>query len=160
VLHSIAESKEIECLPNMKGALVRHFQEFPSTENGLSLTEQMSLDMLNEQSMTAGLMFKKMMTERDPLPWLGDIMYWYILGSMMQAEKPVFAVSASDLQKPWVERVLTITQTGREVLSGSQSWLSLNPPTRWLGGVKLHDHNPCWQWRLDGRNGRFIWHFA
>jgi len=43
----------------MKGALVRHFQEFPSTENGLSLTEQMSLDMLNEQSMTAGLMFKK-----------------------------------------------------------------------------------------------------
>ena len=149
-LYNITKSKEIKCLAHMEAALRRHLQELPSTRNGLSLTEQLSLEMLNEESMTAGQLFKKLATERDPLPWLGDIMYWFILQSMMQASQPVFVISECDLIKPWHERVLTITDTGKEVLAGTQDWLLLNPPERWLGGVKLDGRQTCWRWD-DGR---------
>lgn len=145
-LYDAIKSKDIKCLPNMGAALQRHLQELPSTRNGLSLTEQLSLEMLNEESSTAGQLFKKLTTERDPLPWLGDIMYWFILQSMMQGTKPVFDISKCDLKKPWHERLLTITDTGKKVLTGTQDWLSLNPPDRWLGGIKLHGSHPCWRW--------------
>jgi hypothetical protein len=145
-LYNVIKSKDIKHLPNMGAALRRHLQELPSTSNGLSLTEQLSLEMLNEESITAGLLFKKLVTARDPLPWLGDIMYWFILQSMMQVSQPVFEISECDLKKPWHERLLTITDTGKKVLTGTQGWLSLNPPDRWLGGIKLRTNHPCWHW--------------
>ena len=145
-LYEVAMSKDIKHLPDMKAALQRHLQELPSTRNGLSLTEQLSLEMLNEESSTAGQLFKKLATGRDPLPWLGDIMYWFILQSMIQASQPVFEVSECDLKKPWHERLLTITDTGKKVLTGTQGWLSLKPPDRWLGGIRLRANQPCWHW--------------
>ncbi len=145
-LYSIVESKDINCLPHMKAALQRHLRELPSTRNGLSLTEQLSLEMLNEESSTAGQLFKKLVSDRDPLPWLGDIMYWFILQSMTQVSQPVFKIPECDLKKPWHERTLTITDTGKKVLTGTQGWLSLNPPERWLGGIKLRTNHPCWRW--------------
>ena len=98
------------------------------------------------KKVAAGQLFKKLATERDPLPWLGDIMYWFILQSMMQASQPVFEIPECDLKKPWHERMLTITDTGKKVLTGAQGWLSLNPPERWLGGIKLRTNHPCWRW--------------
>lgn len=145
-LYNVIKSKDIKHLPNMEAALRRHLQELPSTSNGLSLTEQLSLEILNEEGITAGQMFKKLVSERDPLPWLGDIMYWFILQSMMQVSQPVFAISKSDLKKPWHERLLTITDTGKKVLTGTQKWFSLNPPDRWLGGIKLRASHPDWHW--------------
>ena len=145
-LSEVIKSKDIRYLPDMRAALRRHLQELPSVKNGLSLTEQLSLEMLNEESRTAGQLFKKLTTERDPLPWLGDIMYWFILQSMMQVSQPVFEISECDLKKPWHERLLTITDTGKKVLTGTQGWLSLNPPDRWLGGIRLRTNHPCWRW--------------
>ena len=145
-LYEVIKSKDIKHLPDMGAALQRHLQELPSTRNGLSLTEQLSLEMLDEGSITAGQLFKKLVSDRDPLPWLGDIMYWFILQSMMQVSQPVFEISECDLKKPWHERLLTITDTGKKVLTGTQGWLSLNPPDRWLGGIKLRASHPCWHW--------------
>jgi hypothetical protein len=73
-------------------------------------------------------------------------MYWFILQSMIQVTQPVFEISECDLKKPWHERLLTITDTGKKVLTGTQGWLSLNPPNRWLGGIKLRASHPCWHW--------------
>ena len=145
-LYDIMKSKEINVLPNMGAALCRHLQELPSARNGLSLTEQLSLEMLNEESSTAGQLFKKLATKRDPLPWLGDIMYWFILQSMTQVSEPIFEISECDFKKPWHERTLTITDTGKKVLAGTQRWLSLSPPERWLGGIRLRTNQPCWHW--------------
>ena len=136
----------------MHGALLRHLQELPSTLNGLSLTEQLTLEILNEESITAGQLFGKLMRERDPLPWLGDVMYWFILQSMMKASLAVFEISKDDLKKPWHKRLLKITDTGQKVLAETQGWLSLTPPDRWLGGVKIDANHPCWHW--DDKTGR------
>ena len=145
-LFKITHSKTIKHLPNMRGALLLHLQELPSTRNGLSLTEHITLELLDEGSKTAGQLFGHLMRVRDPLPWLGDIMYWFILQSMMQVSLPVFEISKDDLKKPWHERLLTITDTGQKVLAGTQSWLSLDPPDRWLGGVKISAGHSCWHW--------------
>ena len=153
-LYEIIKSKNIKHLPYMSGALLRHLQELPSTINGLSLTEQLTLEMLNEQSLTAGQLFGKLMQKRDPLPWLGDVMYWFILQSMKQASQAVFKIANEDLKKPWHKRLLTITGTGQKVLPGTQDWLSLNPPERWLGGIKIDASYPRWHW--DNKTGKPI----
>ena len=140
----------------MKGALLRHFQELPSTSNGLSLTEQITLEILNKEDTTVSQLFRQLMRERDPLPWLGDVMYWFILQSMMQASQAVFEISKDDLDKPWHERLLTITDTGEEVLAGTQNWLALNPTERWLGGVEICAKRSYWCW--DERQSRPILH--
>ncbi len=145
-LFEITNSKNIKHLPDMRGALLRHLQELPSTRNGLSLTEQITLELLNEGNKTAGQLFGHLMRIRDPLPWLGDIMYWFILQSMMQVSHAVFEIPKDDIKKPWQHRLLTITDTGKKVLAGTQKWLSLDPPDRWLGGVKISAGNSCWYW--------------
>ena len=155
-LYKIYQSKDVKHLPNMKGALLRHFQELPSTSNGLSLTEQITLEILNKESTTTDQLFRQLMRERDPLPWLGDVMYWFILQSMMQASQAVFKISKNDLDKPWHERLLTITDTGEEVLAGIQNWLALNPTERWLGGVEICAKRSYWCW--DERQSRPILH--
>lgn len=151
-LLSIINSNEIHHLTEMHNALQRHLQELPSAFNGLSLTEHLSLEILNQQSVTAGMLFKKLMLDYEPLPWLGDAMYWFILESMMQVSQPVIEISDENYLKPWPERELIITESGRHVLSGRVDWLTFKPPTRYLGGIHIQTGQPCWRWSQDKGN--------
>ena len=72
----------------------------------------------------------------------------------MQATQPVFEIAKDDFKNPWHKHLLTITDTGRQVLTGKQDWLSLNPPGRWLGGVRIHTNQSCWRW--DVKTGRLV----
>jgi len=149
-LLNIINSEEISYLPEMHNALQRHIQELPSVFNGLSLTEHLTLEILNQQkSITAAMLFKKLMLEYEPLPWLGDGMYWFILESMMNVSQPVFEISHEDLQRDWHKRSLVITESGKKVLSGVQDWLSFKPPVRYLGGLSIRSDLPCWRWRKE-----------
>jgi hypothetical protein len=38
--------------------------------------------------------------------------------------------------------VVTIADTGRDVLAGRKNWLTLRPFDRWLGGVHLRYDDP------------------
>ena len=67
-LFEITSSTDIQHLSNMQGALLRHLHELPSLHNGLSLTEHLTLEMLNEGNKTAGQLFGQLMRESDPLP--------------------------------------------------------------------------------------------
>jgi len=147
-LLKIINSDEINYLPEMHNALQRHIQELPSAFNGLSLTEHLTLEMLNQQnSITAAMLFKKLTLEYDPLPWLGDGMYWFILESMMKVSQPIIEISNEDLQQDWPKRYLVITEAGKKVLAGKQDWLSFKPPARYLGGVCILNDLPCWRWK-------------
>ena len=39
-----------------------------------------------------------------------------------------------------------MTPTGHEVLRGVIDWLSLHPPVRWVGGVRIDPSRPNWRW--------------
>ncbi len=133
-------------LPFMANALSRHCQEFPWLEDGLSLTERLALGLLAERPCTMGEIFRDLMREREPLPFLGDTMLRYILENMKRIDRPVFTSAFDGDDGSWYREGLTITDVGRAVLSGTVGFLSLNPPRRYLGGVEISGAPPRWQW--------------
>ncbi len=133
-------------LPHMAGAIRRHCQELPWVQDGLSLTERLVMQLLSEGPKTVSDVFSALMQEREPLPWLGDIMLLFILDSMRAAREPVFTGAFEDELRRWPHERLTITGLGRAVLAGEVDWLSLSPPDRWLGGVRICPALPCWRW--------------
>jgi hypothetical protein len=61
-------------LPYLARAMRRHCQEFPWTNDGLSLTERLILQLLDDRPRRIGEVFRDLQLEREPLPWLGDLM--------------------------------------------------------------------------------------
>jgi uncharacterized protein DUF1835 len=133
-------------LPYMAEAVRRHCQELPWVGDGLGLTERLILKQLAERPSTVGEVFRDLMLEHEPLPWLGDVMFLFIVESMKRASKPVFTGTFDDVTQRWPKERLTITPLGREVLAGRVDWLSLRPPQRWLGGVGIVAGVPCRRW--------------
>jgi hypothetical protein len=138
-------------LPYLARALRRHCQELPLSRNGLSLTERLILQLLAERPRTIGEVFRDLMLEREPLPWLGDLMLSTLIENMKRASRPVFDAVFETGDTTWPREHLTITSLGRSVLAGDVDWLSLSPPERWLGGVCIRADRPCWRW--DDRQG-------
>ena len=84
--------------------------------------------------------------EREPLPWMSDLIFHTIVEGMRHAEQAVFTGAFDGEERRWPRERLTITELGRAVLSGEVDWLSLRPPARWLGGVLIPGAAPCWRW--------------
>ena len=138
--HGVAE------LPQLAQAIKRHLRELPWRDDGLSLTERLVLQVLAEGSSSVGQIYSTLTREREPLPWLGDIMLLFILASMRAASEPVFTGAFEGDARRWLDERLTITDLGRAVLAKQVDWLSLSPPDRWLGGVHVSAAVPCWRW--------------
>ncbi len=132
-------------LPDLRTALHRHLRELPSVRNGLGLTEQLFLDCLAEESQPLGRVFHRLMTERDPLPWLSDLILAHMAGAMLRAGEPPFTVDAAG-DGPWYRRPLTLTGTGRRLLDGDRDWMDCAPPERWVGGLAIRPGAPVWRW--------------
>ena len=137
-------------LPLLAPALRRHLQELPSTFNGLSLTEQMALSLLANEPTKLMRLIGMILFVTDPLPGQGD---WNACRRVLQmeaVESPLFtrtpgAAAEGSARSPWSD-LLTITATGRAVLTGEVDFRSLHPPTRWVGGVAIASGNPDWRW--------------
>jgi Domain of unknown function (DUF1835) len=136
----------IQDLPQLAGAVRRHCQELPWTGNGLSLTECLVLQLLAERQRTVGEIFRDLMLEREPLPWLSDLLFRFIVENMKTVNQPVFTGGFDGEDRHWPKERLTITPMGRAVLAGEIDWLSLRPPVRWIGGVRISDASPQWRW--------------
>jgi hypothetical protein len=132
-------------LPYLGPALHRHLQELPSSVNGLGLTQSLLLQILARAPASVGDLWRVSQGELEPLPFLGDTMFLHILDQMGRAHPAVYERSVLDPERPFGDR-LAITRTGREVLQGVTDWLSLTPPVRWLGGVRVDPSAPAWRW--------------
>jgi hypothetical protein len=132
-------------LPHLTRALHRHLQELPSLRNGLGLTQHLILQILSERHASPAKMFRLLLDEREPLPWLGDTGFQYIIESMRRAGEAVFD-SVAGRRGDWERDELAITELGREVLTGARDWMSLRPLVRWVGGVQVGGGAPDWRW--------------
>ena len=133
-------------LPVLGPALIRHLQELPWVEDGLSLTERLTLAMLAERPQQGQDLFQTLIHERDPLPYLGDIMFWFVLQQLLDSPQPPLAVQLETMDLPWSQRRFDITPLGLALLGKQQHWRSLQTCDRWLGGVLIRPNQPCWQW--------------
>lgn len=136
-------------IPQLGEALLRHCRELPWTRDGLSLTQRLILALVAERARPAGRVFQALTLEREPLPWMTDLIVHDVLRNMRRVETPVLTGTFEGEDRRWPSEVLTITARGRAVLAGDVDWLSLAPPPRWVGGVLIPSSAPCWRWNED-----------
>jgi Domain of unknown function (DUF1835) len=137
-------------LPMLAPALHRHLRELPSVTHGLSFTEEMALGVLANEDTSLNAMFGTLTYRIDPLPGQGDSQLRDRVLAMEQATAPLIARRPGTdrlgrARPPWTD-VLSITETGRAVLGGAVDYLSLAPPSRWVGGVEIGAGRPDWRW--------------
>lgn len=135
-------------VPPMAHALARHLRELPSLANGLSLTEQLTLDLLAERGpQPAKALFQQLTTQREPLPFMGDLMFWVVLRGLAAGATPlIVAPPAGHHDTSWAERTIGLTPAGAAVRTRRADWLALGAPIRWVGGVEIDPARPCWRW--------------
>ena len=92
---------------------------------------------------------------RDPLVYNGDTAYFDLLDYMLAASAPLFTILRTAVNEHQFRIDVSITDLGRAVLRGDRDWLSLHPPSRWLGGVHIQPGLPCWRWDESKREAVF-----
>ena len=127
-----------EPLPHMIKALERHQAELPDPKTGLGLTQKLTLQIIKDHGpITAGKVFGHLMRSYDPLPFLGDLMFWADVKRLMQCHDPLLTITANPKNPIWAERTLTLTETGLNTLAGDQNFLVNFSGIRWVGGVEI-----------------------
>jgi hypothetical protein len=135
-------SQHHSVLPLLGPALARQLQELPGAEDGLSLTERLTLRILAEKGeIEAGKVFGHLMLSYEPLPYLGDMMFAALLRPLIDAPQPLLHEAPGG---GWAQRVVGITALGERVLRGELNWLDLGPAERWVGGVQIVADRSPW----------------
>jgi hypothetical protein len=118
-------------------------REYPSTRDGLSLTERRILAAVAEGAPDAGAAFVRA-AAREPRPFLGDTWCYDRMTRMAAAPEPLLA---SEPPAPVTRHTrVRLTATGRRVLEGGADHVALNGIDRWVGGVHLRGRAVPWRW--------------
>ena len=131
--------KTTSILPFLQPAIVRMLEEFPNTKNGLSRTEYQALLIVSNGIDDANDIFEKCQSFEER-KFMGDIIFWKILNNFEN-----YNIIKRDINKK-----LTITSLGREVLEGRHFWFEIMPPNRYIGGCHLTLEN-LWCWDVPSK---------
>lgn len=158
-LHTLADAHNAP-LPMMARALARHLRELPDLHTGLSLTERLTLEIARDLGpLRIGRAFGELTARREPLPWLGDIMFAWIVRRLGEGETPLLQLSPApdplNLDRWGMRTEIELTDAGRRVLVGELHYLDLNPTPRWVGGIPLPGNHGCWCWDTDNDRPSF-----
>jgi hypothetical protein len=134
----VARSPELRFLPEAFDRLAR---EYPSTRDGLSLTERRLLAAVADGAPTAADAFLRACA-RESRPFLGDTWAFAALERLAAGDAPLI-----DAEAPVGRRTpLRLTAAGRDVLDGRADQVALNGVDRWVGGVRLRGRSVAWRW--------------
>lgn len=133
-------------LPEIIPALKRHLQELPWLEDGLALSERISLQILEKHgSMDAASLFYRWYTSvYEPLPFFGDSGYWLLLEALAKAPEP--AIKLEKTAQKVIDWKVSLTSFGQQLLSGKVRWTTENPYDRWFGGLHNRTEAGIWYW--------------
>jgi hypothetical protein len=118
-------------------------REYPSTRDGLALTERRILAAAAEGQATAGAIFLRL-GERESRPYLGDTWAFAIMERLARAPTPLLAPAPAG--RVVFGTPLGLTSPGRTVLAGEADHVALNGIDRWIGGVHLSGSEAAWRW--------------
>ncbi len=142
-------------------AMFRLLQQYPSTHNGLSLSEHNALDAIAAGRSFLSEAFVASHHEQEQSPFLGDRVFASYLEAMSQAERPLLTFSdgtpvrfpddAEERRRFWERRAI-VTKTGQDVLKGKQDCVRINGIRRWIGGVYLTGAGAIWRWDAESQS--------
>ena len=140
-------------LPFLGDALLRFLAEYPSVENGLSRTEQLTLTRLLDGTTDLGALFGATQS-REARPFMGDSTFFDMVGRLASGRVPLVTVESGSDTIDRARRI-AITDAGREVLAARADQIRLNGIDVWRGGVHLtgSDASP---WRWDAHHERLV----
>jgi hypothetical protein len=119
-------------------------REYPSTRDGLSLTERRILAAAADGAATAGAVFTRV-GAREGRPYLGDLFCFRMIDRLAQASAPLLVTSRGGAEVAGATP-LRLTPMGARVLGGESDYVALNGIDRWIGGVHLVGHGVPWRW--------------
>jgi hypothetical protein len=125
-------------------AFDRLSREYPSTRDGLSLTERRVLAAAADGAATAGAVFARV-GAREARPYLGDLFCFRIIAALARARVPLLAAKPPDGRVGAATR-LRLTAGGRRVLAGEADHVAQSGVDRWIGGVHLAGAGSPWRW--------------
>ncbi|MEE1888962.1 DUF1835 domain-containing protein [Pseudomonas carassii] len=138
-----------EALPLLGAALARQLLELPGADDGLSLTERLTLRILARHGeLPAGRVFGELMAREEPLPYLGDLMFQVLLRPLIDTSRPLLHEGPGE---HWQQRPLRLSALGERVLAGQVNWLDLEPAERWVGGVCIGAGQAPWVVNAQGQ---------
>ncbi|MEU6716468.1 hypothetical protein ABZ897_33810 [Nonomuraea sp. NPDC046802] len=124
-------------------AFERLSREYPSTRDGLSLTERRILAAA-EREATAGEVFVRA-SAREARPFLGDTSCFAAMDRLAGAPHPLLDLRPADAPAGR-DTLLRLTAAGARVLAGEEDHVRLNGVDRWIGGVRLTGRDVRWRW--------------
>jgi hypothetical protein len=151
----LAAFDDLRAWPELRSALRRHLQQFPSTANGLSRTEHQTLQALSVGPRRPRDLYTASNHAVEEAVFMGDWAWWTHIAPLLTAEHPLVRVEGTAParwhdadwwgEEPETPR-LAITDDGRRVLAGDADRVALNGIDRWLGGVHVQGRGPVWRW--------------
>jgi len=124
-------------------AFDRLSREYPSTREGLSLTERRILAAVAGGAPDAGAAFVRA-AAKEARPFLGDTWCFDRMTRLATCEDPLLATEPA---APVTRHTrVRLTPTGRRVLDGRADHVALNGVDRWIGGVHLQSRAVPWRW--------------
>jgi hypothetical protein len=143
----------ISALPFLRAALLRHLQQFPSTLNGISRTEQQILNAvhLKQQSPLEIFLYDQ---SQEECVFMGDWTLWSYVKRLCEGAEPLlkqennaeFFLPLDTPTSEFWEQKLSLTNAGQAVQAGAADYIHLNGVDRWLGGVHLQGNEAAWRW--------------
>jgi hypothetical protein len=122
-------------------AFDRLSREYPSTRDGLSLTQRRILAAVAEGAAAAGEAFVEA-ARRETRPFLGDTFAFRTIRRLAEGRTPLLELGDAPVNG---KTRIGITESGRAVLGGEADYVELNGLDRWIGGVHLDGH-AGWRW--------------
>ncbi len=157
----------VTVLPYLAPALRRHLQQFPSLANGLSRTEQQTLEAVADGVCRVPDVYARVNLEREEAVFMGDAGFLHHIRSLIEGTRPLLTAVPTALasvrpldgatpQRPWHSGTLALTIDGARVLAGEADRVALCGIDRWLGGVYLTGRGPVWRWDGARETLRFV----
>ena len=125
-------------LPFLRGAVLRQLEEYPGIHDGLSRTARQALHTLAAGEVRPGRLFARNQ-DLEARVFMGDWSFWRVLEDLLACQpSPLRLRGAERLwPRPPPTSRLSLSETGRALLSGEVHLLDLAPPRRWIGGVEI-----------------------
>lgn len=145
-------------LPFLRGALLRHLEQFPAVGDGLARTERQILEAVAAGAAGPREIFLADQA-REEAVFMGDTTLWGYVRGLAAGPEPLLRVAGGgpfrlpgrdDSDAGFGEQRLELTERGRAVLRGEADRLAGTGVDRWLGGVHLRGA-ARWRWDREAR---------